>query len=163
MKAIFPGSFDPITNGHLALIKRAAVIFDEVIVVVANNHGKHNLFSQPERLQLVTAAVADLSNVRAVCPREHELTVQVAQRLGARVIVRGVRNETDFSFEQSIAAVNRELAADIETILLPSQGPFQQLSSTLVREIASYGGNLSALVPPAVQTALSRQKHEAGE
>ncbi|MCH3905385.1 MAG: pantetheine-phosphate adenylyltransferase [Lactobacillus sp.] len=163
MKAIFPGSFDPITNGHLALIKRAAAVFDEVVVVVANNQSKHQLFNEQERLALVAAAVKSLSNVTALRPRRQELTVQVAQRVGAQVIIRGVRNETDFSFEQAIAAVNKDLAPDVETLLLPSQGKYQQLSSTLVREIASYGGDVSTLVPPAVQAALLKQEDRIGD
>lgn len=154
MKAVFPGSFDPITNGHLAVIKRAAALFDQVIVLVAGNRSKESLFDLDQRLALIKQTVAGLSNVSAAELQPHELTVQAAQRWQADVIVRGVRNENDFAFEQAVADVNHHLNPSIETVLLPSRGPYQHLSSSLVREIASYHGNLSGLVPSCVQQAL---------
>lgn len=156
MKAVFPGSFDPITNGHLDLIERSAALFDQVIVLVADNRSKASLFDLDQRLTLIRQSIAGFSNVSAAELQPHELTVQAAQRWHAAVIVRGVRNENDFAFEQAVADVNHHLNPRIETVLLPSRGPYQHLSSSLVREIASYQGNLSGLVPPCVQQALIR-------
>ena len=117
MKAIFPGSFDPVTNGHLDIIKRSAAIFDEVFVVVLTNTAKKPMFSANERQSFIQKATEKIPNVK-VLSKEADLTVNVAQTLKAQVIIRSVRNTQDLEFEQNIAAMNKELAPKIETLIL---------------------------------------------
>lgn len=156
MKAIFPGSFDPVTNGHLDIIKRSAAIFDEVFVVVLTNTAKKPMFSANERQSFIQKATEKIPNVK-VLAKEADLTVNVAQELDAQIIIRSVRNTQDLEFEQNIAAMNRELAPKIETLILLTDPKYAFLSSTLVKEVARFKGELGNLVPPIVQTALSKK------
>lgn len=156
MKAIFPGSFDPVTNGHLDVIKRSAAIFDEVFVVVLTNTAKKPMFSADERQSFIQKATEKIPNVK-VLAKEADLTVNVAQELEAQVIIRSVRNTQDLEFEQNIAAMNKELAPKIETLILLTDPKYAFLSSTLVKEVARFKGELGNLVPPIVQTALSKK------
>lgn len=156
MKAIFPGSFDPVTNGHLDIIKRSAAIFDEVFVVVLTNTAKKPMFSANERQSFIQNATEKIPNVK-VLAKEADLTVNVAQELEAQVIIRSVRNTQDLEFEQNIAAMNKELAPKIETLILLTDPKYAFLSSTLVKEVARFKGELGNLVPPIVQTALSKK------
>lgn len=156
MKAIFPGSFDPVTNGHLDVIKRSAAIFDEVFVVVLTNTAKKPMFSANERQSFIQKATEKIPNVK-VLAKEADLTVNVAQELEAQVIIRSVRNTQDLEFEQNIAAMNKELAPKIETLILLTDPKYAFLSSTLVKEVARFKGELGNLVPPIVQTALSKK------
>lgn len=156
MKAIFPGSFDPVTNGHLDIIKRSAAIFDEVFVVVLTNTAKKPMFSANERQSFIQKATEKIPNVK-VLAKEADLTVNVAQALEAQVIIRSVRNTQDLEFEQNIAAMNKELAPKIETLILLTDPKYAFLSSTLVKEVARFKGELSNLVPPIVQAALSEK------
>lgn len=156
MKAIFPGSFDPVTNGHLDIIKRSAAIFDEVFVVVLTNTAKKPMFSANERQSFIQKATEKIPNVK-VLAKEADLTVNVAQELEAQVIIRSVRNTQDLEFEQNIAAMNKELAPKIETLILLTDPKYAFLSSTLVKEVARFKGELGNLVPPIVQTALSKK------
>lgn len=156
MRAIFPGSFDPLTNGHLDLIKRASELWDEVIVVVATNTAKKPLFTLEEKIRLVNTAIADIPNVSAV-DIPADLTINVARKLKAQVIVRGVRNGQDFEYEQGIAAMNKRLAPDLETILLIARPEYTLLSSSLIKEVARFNGKLDGLVPPAVEKALRKK------
>ncbi|MCP0886457.1 pantetheine-phosphate adenylyltransferase [Ligilactobacillus sp. WILCCON 0076] len=156
MRAIFPGSFDPLTNGHLDLIKRASELWDEVIVVVATNTAKKPLFTLEEKIRLVNAAITDIPNVSAV-DIPADLTINVARKLKAQVIVRGVRNGQDFEYEQGIAAMNKRLAPDLETILLIARPEYTLLSSSLIKEVARFNGKLDGLVPPAVEKALRKK------
>lgn len=156
MKAIFPGSFDPVTNGHLDIIKRSAAIFDEVFVVVLTNTAKKPMFSANERQGFIQKATEKIPNVK-VLAKEADLTVNVAQALEAQVIIRSVRNTQDLEFEQNIAAMNKELAPKIETLILLTDPKYAFLSSTLVKEVARFKGELGNLVPPIVQAALSEK------
>lgn len=156
MKAIFPGSFDPVTNGHLDIIKRSAAIFDEVFVVVLTNAAKKPMFSANERQSFIQKATEKIPNVK-VLSKEADLTVNVAQTLKAQVIIRSVRNTQDLEFEQNIAAMNKELAPKIETLILLTDPKYAFLSSTLVKEVARFKGELGNLVPPIVQAALSEK------
>lgn len=156
MKAIFPGSFDPVTNGHLDIIKRSAAIFDEVFVVVLTNIAKKPMFSVNERQSFIQKATEKIPNVK-VLSKEADLTVNVAQKLEAQVIIRSVRNTQDLEFEQNIAAMNKRLAPTIETVILLTDPKYAFLSSTLVKEVARFKGELGNLVPPIVQAALSEK------
>ena len=151
--ALFPGSFDPITNGHLDLIKRATQLFDKVIVAVLPNSAKQPLFSLKERLELTKTAVADIDHVTVIA-QANDLTVNVARQLHAQFIVRGLRNSQDFNYENNIAQMNHYLASNIETIFLITDPRYAYIASSLVKEVASFHGDITNLVPPNVKQAL---------
>lgn len=150
MKAVFPGSFDPITNGHLDIIKRATKIFDQVIIVISNNTHKVNLFTPQERYSLVKEVCPYIS-VKLI---QDNLTIDFVRKLGARIIIRGARNEQDFVYEQQIALMNQKMNPEIETIILFSSPDYSFISSTLIREIAQFKGDLTQVVPENVNKAL---------
>jgi len=149
---IYPGSFDPLTNGHLDVIQRATKLFDRVIVAVALNDSKNPLFSQIERLDLVKGCVAYLPNVEA--DSFDGLLVNYAEKLSAQAIIRGLRAVSDFEFEFQLALMNRKLNERVETIFMMPKDTYTFLSSRIVKEIARLGGDVSAFVPPRVQEAL---------
>lgn len=153
-RAIFPGTFDPVTRGHIDLVQRAARIFDELTVVVAAHHDKRHLLSVDERVELIAAAFQDADHVRVVAL--DGLVVDGAAQFGANAIVRGVRNTYDLEYERQLALANRSMAPDLETVLLFPSAEYAHVSSTLVRQIARFGGDLSAFVGPEVETALRR-------
>jgi pantetheine-phosphate adenylyltransferase len=153
--AIYPGSFDPLTNGHLDVVQRAAKLFDRVIVAVAKNDSKHALFTQAERVALVKKAVADLPNVAA--DSFDGLLVEYVAAKNARAIVRGLRAVSDFEFEFQLALMNRKLDEKIETIFMMPKDTYTFLSSRIVKEIARLGGDISQFVPPNVQAALKKK------
>ena len=155
MKAIFPGSFDPITNGHLDVIKRSAQLFEHVYVVILTNTAKKPLFSAEKRQMLVEDAIKDLSNV-TVLLKEADLTVNVASQLGAQVIIRALRNAQDFEFEKNIAEMNKNLAPQIETMLLVTDPKYSFVSSSLIKEVARFKGDVSQLVSPLVLAELKK-------
>ena len=127
MKAMFPGSFDPITNGHLDVIVRGSRMFDELIVAIMTNSSKHALFSTEEKMTMLADAVRTYPNVKAIAMAD-DLTVKTAAKLGVNVILRGVRNVEDFQFEQQIATMNRKLDSRIETLLLPTSPEVASIS-----------------------------------
>jgi len=149
---IYPGSFDPLTNGHLDVIERAAKLFDRVVVAVAASESKHPLFALEERLALVQQAVADLPNVEA--DSFDGLLIHYVEQRGAQAVVRGLRAVSDFEFEFQLALMNRKLNERIETIFMMPKDTYTFLSSRIVKEIARLGGDVSAFVPAHVQIAL---------
>ena len=155
--AIYPGTFDPVTNGHADLVERAARLFPRLIVAVAPNRGKNPLFSLDERVELVRSVVAGsgLSNVEVLS--FDTLLVNFARDVGARVVVRGLRAVSDFEYEFQLAGMNRRLAPDIETVFLTPAEQYAFLSSSMVREIAALGGDVSPFVNDRVGQALSRR------
>lgn len=153
--AICPGSFDPITNGHLDVIQRAARLFDRVIVAVAANQAKGPMFSLSERLELVRQAAAHLPNVEA--DTFAGLLVDYVGQRGAHAVVRGLRAISDFEFEFQLALMNRKLNEHVETIFMMPRESYTFLSSRLVKEIASLGGDVTEFVPPPVLSALRRR------
>jgi len=153
--AIYPGSFDPLTNGHLDVLERAAKLFDRVIVAIALSESKNPLFTLDERLALMKPAVARMSNVRADV--FDGLLVEYAAKQKARAIVRGLRAVSDFEFEFQMALMNRKLDEKIETIFMMPRGSYVFLSSRIVKEIAKLGGDISQFVPPYVATALKKK------
>lgn len=153
--AICPGSFDPITNGHLDIIKRGAKIFDEVIVVVFTNEAKTPLFSTEERLDLIREATKDLPNVSV--DTSNSLVIEYAKEKNAEVILRGLRAVSDFEYEMQIASMNRKLDDDIETFFVMTNNQYSYLSSSIVKEVASYHANVSCLVPAVVDKALKEK------
>jgi pantetheine-phosphate adenylyltransferase len=154
-RAIYPGSFDPITNGHLDVIERARKLFDEVIVAVAYNEQKQPLFSLEERLELLRVTVGELDNVQfAPMPG---LLVEFAMQRNATAVVRGLRAVSDFEFEFQMALMNRKLEARVETIFLMPKEEYTYLSSRIVKEIARLGGDVAKFVPPPVAEALRKR------
>lgn len=153
-RCLYPGSFDPVTNGHLDVIKRAASLFDEVIVAVMINAGKHGCFPEAQRVELLKKVCAQFPNVRVLSFRG--LTVELAQKLGARVLIRGVRGASDVENEMMMARANRMLSPNIETLFLPASPGQETISSSFVREIAGFGGDISAFVPAEVLGDIKR-------
>jgi pantetheine-phosphate adenylyltransferase len=150
---IYPGSFDPVTNGHLDVIQRAAKLFDRVIVAVARNESKSPLFSLRERRKLVVASVAHLENVEA--DTFTGLLVNYVEKRAGQAIIRGLRAVSDFEFEFQLALMNRKLNERVETIFMMPKDTYTFLSSRMVKEIARLGGNVGAFVPPPVSAALA--------
>jgi pantetheine-phosphate adenylyltransferase len=153
IRALYPGTFDPMHNGHLDIAARAAALFDEVVIAVYDAPPKKLLFSTDERLDLARRAVAHLPNVSVAT--YVGLTVTVAQQVGAQVIVRGLRNVADFEYEHQIGWANSELAPDIELCCLFCAGRFAYLSATILKEVASLGGDVREWAAPHVLEALS--------
>lgn len=147
--AIYPGSFDPVTFGHMDIIKRASLITDRLIVSVLNNTSKTAMFSVDERLAFLKEATKDIPNVEVMS--FSGLTVDFAHLLGANVIVRGLRAVTDFEYELMLSQTNRKLAPDVDTIFLTTSLQYAYLSSSVVKEVAMYNGNISEFVPPYVE------------
>ena len=153
--AIVPGSFDPITSGHLDVIRRVSDLFDQIVVGVAVNVAKTPMFSLDERVALVRAAVSGLENVKVEA--FDSLTVEFAVAKDAHAVVRGLRAVSDFEHEFQMAQLNRELNASVETIFVMASPEYAYLSSSAVREIAEYGGVIKTLVPPVVEAALQKK------
>jgi pantetheine-phosphate adenylyltransferase len=151
--AVYPGSFDPITRGHEDLIRRGLDIADRVVVAVATQASKQPLFTLPERVRLVKAVLG--RSRRLEVRTFHGLLVEFARTIGAQVIVRGLRYVSDFEYEYLMALMNRKLAPEIETLFLVPAFDLTYLSSSLVREVARFGGDVSGLVHPAVSRALA--------
>lgn len=151
--AIYPGTFDPITNGHVDLVERGVRMFDKLILSVAANPGKKPLFSLEERVALARAALDHIDRVEV---RGFDtLLVEYAERVGAQVIIKGLRAVSDFEYEIQMASMNRRLKPSVETIFLTPAEQYAFLSSTIVREVSRLGGDVSALVHPAVLAALA--------
>jgi pantetheine-phosphate adenylyltransferase len=152
--ALYPGTFDPITNGHADLVRRASSLFDRVVVAIASNAGKAPLFAQEKRVELARQVLAELPNVEVMS--YSELTVEFARRHQLSVIIRGLRAVSDFEFEFQLANMNRHLSRDIETVFLTPQEQFTFISSSLVREIAVLGGDVHEFVHPLVLAELQK-------
>jgi pantetheine-phosphate adenylyltransferase len=153
--AIYPGSFDPLTNGHLDVLERASKLFDRVIVAIASNEGKNPLFTLEERLALMEPAIAPIKNARADI--FEGLLVEYAAKQKARALVRGLRAVSDFEFEFQMALMNRKLDESIETIFMMPKETYTFISSRIVKEIARLGGDVSPFVPPHVGAALKKK------
>ena len=150
--AVYPGTFDPLTLGHEDIVRRAARMFDRVVIAVAMAHHKKTLFTLPERLALTREAMADCSNVEV--DAYDGLVVDYLAQRGATVMVRGVRSVTDFDYEFQLAGMNRKLYPKLETLFLTPAEQYMFVSSSLVREVARLGGDVHQFVSPAVETAI---------
>ena len=160
MKAVYPGSFDPVTNGHIDIVHRASKIFDGVIVAVYEAPPKNVLFTAQERVALFREAVNTFNNVEVTT--FHGLTVDVAREAGAGLIIRGLRAGSDFENEFEMFLMNKNLAADVEAVYMMSNLQWQFLSSARVKEIAQLGADVRDLVPPHVAAALATKLREIG-
>jgi pantetheine-phosphate adenylyltransferase len=156
-RAVCPGSFDPVTNGHVDVVRRASALFDEVVVAVLSNPAKQGTFAPPERVDLIVASLAaDLGRADGSLPDgltvelvDGGLLVDYCRRVGAVAVVKGLRSGTDFAYELPMALMNRHLTG-LETVFLPGDPRFEHVSSSLVKEVASHGGDVSGLVPDVV-------------
>ncbi|WP_257350577.1 pantetheine-phosphate adenylyltransferase [Pseudalkalibacillus decolorationis] len=154
-QAICPGSFDPITFGHMDIISRGANVFDEVIIVVANNESKDSLFTVKERMDLISKATKDIPNVKIdAC---NGLLIDYVRTTGAKVILRGLRAVSDFEYEMQITSINRKLDESVETFFVMTNNQYSFLSSSIVKEVAKYHSPVSDLVPPVVEAALKEK------
>ena len=158
LRAIYPGSFDPVTFGHIDIIERAARISDELIVGVLQNKAKTPLFSVEERVTILNEVTKNLKNVR-IMPFEG-LLIDFAKQVDAKVIVRGLRAITDFEYELQMSQTNRKLNADVETLFLTTSLDFSYLSSTTVKEVASFGGDITQFVPEFVAEKVTEKIKE---
>lgn len=154
--AFYPGTFDPITNGHQDLVRRASGIFDRVVIGIAANPGKAPLFAPEARADLARRVLADLPNVTVICYAG--LTVDLAREQGCGIVIRGLRAVSDFEFEFQLANMSRHLAPDVDYVFLTPKEQFTFISSTLVREIALLGGDVSRFVHPIVAEALEQRR-----
>ena len=161
LRAVYPGSFDPVTYGHIDIIRRSCTIVDELIVGVLCNKAKMPLFSVEERVKMLKEVTGGLSNVRIV-PFDG-LLVDFASRMDARLIIRGLRAITDFEYELQMSQTNHKLEPKVETMFLTTSIQYSYLSSTTVREIAAFGGDLSQFVPEAVAVELKKKMNTKGE
>lgn len=157
--ALFPGSFDPLTNGHLNMIERSTKMFDKVIVGVFVNTNKTALFTLEEKLVLIKAAVAHLENVEVII-QETKLTVESAAELGATFLIRGIRNVKDYEYEKDIARMNHHLAPDLETVFLLADEAYAHISSSLLKEVLRFGGDVSMYLPDSINQALNQKNRE---
>ncbi len=153
--ALFPGSFDPPTYGHLNIIERARTIFDKIDVVIAVNKSKKYLFSEDERLLMMKELVSGWDNVSV--HTSNRLIVDYAHENNASVLLRGVRNFSDFSYEFDLSLLNKGLASDIETVFLPTDPEFFVLRSSSIKELAAFNGDISKMVPPLVEKAIKKK------
>ncbi|MDV3221510.1 pantetheine-phosphate adenylyltransferase [Intrasporangium sp.] len=151
-RCVCPGSYDPVTNGHVDVIERAASLFDEVVVAVLHNEAKQGTFTVDERLDLLGQSLAHVDNVR-IAAWADRLVVDVCVEVGARSMVKGLRGGTDFAYELPMAHMNRHLTG-VETLFLTSAPDLQHVSSSLIKEVVRYGGDVTGLVPDAVLAAL---------
>jgi len=158
VSAVFPGTFDPPTYGHLNIIERATGIFEKIYVVIAVNRGKKTLFSVDERMELLSELVRGYKNVAVA--RTDELVVKFAKENGARVLIRGVRSVPDFSYEFDLSILNKALDPGIETIFIPTDPKYFVLRSSAIKEMASFKGDLSNMVPPLVEKAVWRKMED---
>ncbi len=155
VSAVFPGSFDPPTYGHLNVIERASALFDTIDVLVSVNPGKKSLFSAEERVSLLTELTKNFKNVQVhSCDT---LVVEYAKKIGAKALLRGIRNTPDFSYEFDLALVNRSLNDGVETVFIPTDPKYFSVRSSAIKELAAFGGDLSKMVPPVVQEALKKK------
>jgi len=157
-KAIYPGSFDPITLGHLDIIRRIEPLFSELVVVAANSRNKQYLFSLEERVELIRQNLSGPTRIQI--DKCDGLIVDYARKVGARVIVRGLRAVADFEYETAMANINKSLCDDIETMIVFTRPEYGFVASTMVKEVAYHGGNLKHLVPENVERALKRRFKE---
>ena len=161
--ALFPGSFDPITNGHVETAKKAAQIFDKVYVVAMTNTSKHYLFTAEQRTDFIRDALKDVPNIE-VLEKPDMITVNLAHELHAKAIVRGVRNSADFRYEQEIAGINKRLAPDINTILLFSSPENSFVASSMIKELARFNEDVRQFLPEKAAEALRKKlNHEQSE
>lgn len=156
--AVYPGTFDPITNGHHDLVRRAASIFSRLVIAIAANPNKAPMFPLAQRVEMARAVLADLPNVEIV--GYAGLTVEFARKNDLNVVIRGLRAVSDFEFEFQLANMSRHLSPEIETVFMTPQEQFTFISSTLVREIAVLGGDVSEFVHPIVAVELRKQRRE---
>jgi pantetheine-phosphate adenylyltransferase len=156
--AVYPGTFDPITNGHLDIVKRAARLFDSIVMGVYEKSNKHLIFTTEERVELARRAVANIPNVEV--KSFSGLTVDFARGEGARVMIRGLRMNADFEKEFEMALMNRKLAPDLDLLCLMASQEYQFLSSSLLKEVARLNGNISDLVPKHVAEALRKKVYD---
>lgn len=154
-KAVYPGTFDPLTRGHEDIVRRAAGVFSEVIVAVAENTSKRSTFSLSERVDMAAAVLADCPNVRVMA--FSGLLMQFVREQGAKVVVRGLRAVSDFEYEFQLAGMNRKLYPEVETLFLTPAEQYMFISASLVREIAALGGDVSQFVPPLVEARLKQK------
>ena len=161
LRAIYPGSFDPVTYGHLDIIRRSCKIVDELIVGVLNNKAKMPLFSVEERVKMLEEVTKDLKNVRIV--PFNGLLVDFAAKMDADVIIRGLRAITDFEYELQMSQTNHKLEPNVETMFLTTSIEYSYLSSTTVKEIAAFGGDISQFVPEAAAVGLRKKMSTKGE
>ena len=153
--AIYPGTFDPITNGHIDIAQRAAKLFDEVIIAVAERKAEKTLFTKDERLFFVNNLFSNIGNIKSIS--FDGLVTDLAREKSAKILVRGVRTILDFDYEFKMAGMNKKLYTDIETVFLTPTEDFNYISSSLVREIAVLGGDVSLFVPQSIQLALKEK------
>ncbi|HEY5248732.1 MAG TPA: pantetheine-phosphate adenylyltransferase [Dermatophilaceae bacterium] len=151
-RCVCPGSYDPVTMGHVDVITRAAALYDEVVVAVLHNNTKHGTFGVDERMKLLDEALATVPNVR-IEAFAGRLLVDVCREAGAQAIVKGLRSDTDFAYELPMALMNRYLSG-VETVFLPGDPSFGHVSSSLIKEVAALGGDITGLVPEEVRAAL---------
>ena len=153
IKAVFPGSFDPPTNGHLDIIHRASKLFDNLDVLISVNPNKQYMFSEQERLEMLTTLLKDYKNVQIHV--WEGLIVNYAKQVGANVLIRGIRSINDFSYEFELAHMNQKLNPEIETMFVPCKEKFGIVKSSSIKELAMFGGDISRMVPPLVEKALN--------
>jgi len=158
VRAIYPGSFDPVTNGHIDIIKRSAAIVDELIVGVLNNKAKTPLFSVEERVKMLCEVTKEVPNIKIVS--FEGLLVEFAAQMDAKVIIRGLRGVTDFEYELQMSQTNQKLNPDIETLFLTTSLEYSFLSSSTVKEIASFGGEIEQFVPEQVAEKITEKIKE---
>lgn len=155
MKVLFTGSFDPITLGHLDLIKRCSDKFDEVVITIFNNKSKEHYFTAQERYELIKEAVKDIKNITV--DTTEDMAVNYARQNNIQTIVRGLRAVSDYEYELKIASINKHLYPELETIFMVASPDYSFISSSIVKEVAMYGGDISDLVPQNVNTAIKNK------
>ena len=155
--ALYPGSFDPVTNGHLDVVRQAVGLCDRLVVAIGVNSGKKPLFSIEERLDMIEAIFAPVASAAGCafdCTTYDNLTVVAAQKNGATIMIRGLRDGTDLDYEMQLAGMNGAMAPEVQTVFVPASPGVRPITATLVRQIAAMGGNVSAFVPPSVAAQL---------